>query len=333
MIPREKAEAVVAKVAAHPDAASAQLWLNQAESHSGWRLAVAIGDPSQLTDAVQRLLDVAQNRGLGLAVAAPQTLGDTAAAAVTITLPHRATRAMDIAAVDAALAGTNSGAQFPGHVAQGHGIGARFDMTQDLGRDATPAEAAAMFASPGAEAAVATPVYLQPPPDYAESDVPMILQMLAQDNHMTFLPVYTPETMAGHKLHVYCDTVEDVAEVLNRVSRVVHERGMGMKIGTNALMTNRSEDDPQKHKGVTIYLPHRSTIDADTAAVVETMRGYHHDRGIAGDDYIGAGVSHRVEVARDRGHTLSLDQYAFAYRAAPEKVAYDAATDRGRDLG
>ena len=159
-----------------------------------------------------------------------------------------------------------------------------------------------------------------------EGGVNIAKQACATFGHTNFLTLAEAAGFSGHKLHVYCEDVGDVAEVLDRVWPVVEARGLGCKAGTSRLF-GHAEDDPQRNKGVTIWLPRRDTDSADIDAVVETLDGYAKDRPIPGDVYVGNGVSRRFDLARDIGRDRRKESMFKEYRPAQPGVAYREGQD------
>jgi len=140
-----------------------------------------------------------------------------------------------------------------------------------------------------------------------------------------FLPVTLADSYSGHKLQVACETVDDILEVVGRVGDVVIERGMAMKVATPYTL-NRPADHPERTKGVTVYLPRRATLEADTAAIVDSMAGYRlADARIPDGRFVGNGVSSRFEFASDPGRDVGPDEREALYRMAPANVAYHQA--------
>ncbi|MGC8460220.1 MAG: hypothetical protein ACP5OR_00035 [Candidatus Dormibacteria bacterium] len=140
----------------------------------------------------------------------------------------------------------------------------------------------------------------------------------ARDNFLGMDSPGASDTMSGYKVHVYCDTLEDVMDAWKRLSPIVRERKLYAKLATNHHLTTASER--QRHKGVTVYFPHRETAQQDARAIVQAMEGYHHDAAISGDSYMKNGVSWRFELSSDPGKDVTLKEYGDLYNSAGKEA-------------
>jgi len=125
-----------------------------------------------------------------------------------------------------------------------------------------------------------------------------------------FATVLDPPTLSGHKLHIYSDTPEATASAAFQVYDTAAHLGLGMKIAMPSFHELAKTTETQIGKGVTIYMPRKATAEADTAAVVEAMEGWHEEKPIAGDKYIGNGVSGRYELSDNApDYDLTHEEY------------------------
>ncbi len=136
----------------------------------------------------------------------------------------------------------------------------------------------------------------------------------AKDNFLGMDSPDVSDTMSGYKVHVYCDTLDDVLEAWKRVGPLVGERKLYAKLATEHHLATAGER--QRHKGVTIYFPHRATAQQDARAIVQAMEGFGHSEAIIGDAYMKNGVSWRFELALDPGRDVNLDEYEQLYNSA-----------------
>ncbi len=136
----------------------------------------------------------------------------------------------------------------------------------------------------------------------------------AKDNFLGMDSPDAADTMSGYKVHVYCDTLDDVMEAWKRVGPVVGERKLYAKLATEHHLATAGER--QRHKGVTVYFPHRATAQQDTRAIVKAMEGFRHDETVIDDTYMKNGVSWRFELSSDPGRDVNLDEYEKLYNSA-----------------
>lgn len=139
---------------------------------------------------------------------------------------------------------------------------------------------------------------------------------ILETSDQAFLQVAdTPETMSGYKLHVYAESVADVLDAWERVRSVVEERGLAAKLATDRFFQAYGTT-PQGHKGVTVYLPRRSSFQQDARAVLRALDGYRHTATVEGDGALSNGAGWRFEFSEDPRRNLSLEAYAAAYAPA-----------------
>ena len=131
-----------------------------------------------------------------------------------------------------------------------------------------------------------------------------------------FEVVYWPETLSGHKAHVFADNPDRVASVMARIAVAAEDIGWGVKIGTDRFFEDVTESHPQHGKGVTVYFPRRSTWEADLAWLVELMEGCPFAGDIAGDDMVSAHVGYRYEFHSDPGYDIDSNDCLVWYKPA-----------------
>lgn len=163
-----------------------------------------------------------------------------------------------------------------------------------------------------------------------------------------FDTMLSPDTMSGHKGHVYSTSDTEVDEVLDRIYDTAVERGWGMKIANEYFwdITNDPEvtsaNKGQRGKGVTIYFPNRDTWEDDARELHRLMEGYEPfgDGDIPEDTMIGNGVGLRYEFQKDPGANVDMtdadgrNRYSDLYRPAalPHTPESRAVHDRYREL-
>lgn len=130
----------------------------------------------------------------------------------------------------------------------------------------------------------------------------------------------SPQTSSGVKLHIYSASNVDTFEALRRALPEILGREMQYKF---ALRETTMGPADQANKGVVIYLPRRETLAEDAAAVVAAMGGWRHNRAVAGDAYLGNGVSMRQEHAIDFGGSVPARAAAMLYEPADTYSARD----------
>jgi hypothetical protein len=145
----------------------------------------------------------------------------------------------------------------------------------------------------------------------------------------SFLQTHNTETMSGTKLHVYCPNVEAVEIALARLWDDAEQFGWGMKAAT-ARFYERHNGGAQHGKGVTIYLPHRDTVDEEIDWIARLLEGFPFAGEIAGDEMVTPALGKRFELRADPGRDLTTREYydwyvpSVAKRAEEAKEAADA---------
>lgn len=127
-------------------------------------------------------------------------------------------------------------------------------------------------------------------------------------------PAY--DSYSGWKLHIYSVTEEDVEELALRLFKLVEERGMGMKLATPRILAKFAPGNPQRGKGVVIYLPRRATLDDDIAAVVAAVEGYAPQGEIQGSEHVAGPVWKRFDLAQDLGRDVTRQEHDMLYAEA-----------------
>ena len=118
-----------------------------------------------------------------------------------------------------------------------------------------------------------------------------------------FIQVRMPETLSGHKAHIYSTSNEQVEMVLGRILGDADIFGWGVKVGTHRFH-EMSRGTGQHGKGVTVYFPKRTEWEADLAYLARLMDGYPFAGDIDGDDMVGPAVGHRYEFHADPGYDI-----------------------------
>jgi hypothetical protein len=136
-------------------------------------------------------------------------------------------------------------------------------------------------------------------------------RLLEATTWQPFVQAAEPVSFSGHKAHLYCTDTIDVACAWGRVLDLVDEAGLGAKLATAAYFAGAD-----RHKGVTLYLPHRDQVDELVDWLTFQMGGWPVDGPIPGDVAHGNGVHTRFELDCDLGRDLSYDTYRRHYRPA-----------------
>ncbi len=98
------------------------------------------------------------------------------------------------------------------------------------------------------------------------------------------------------KLHVYCETMDDVSDVIERVYPIVVRAGALMKAKTAARAHDMRPDAGQGNKGVVVYLPLDRDPQRLTKQIASALAGYRYaHKGISGDHFYGNGVSYLTD--------------------------------------
>jgi hypothetical protein len=136
-------------------------------------------------------------------------------------------------------------------------------------------------------------------------------RLLEANRWQPFVQAAEPATFSGHKAHLYCTDVIDVACAWGRVCDLVDEYGLGAKLATAAYFAG-----PDRHKGVTLYLPRRDQAAELVDWLTFHLDGWPVDGPIPGDVARGNGVHTRFELDRDLGRDVSYHTYRRHYRPA-----------------
>lgn len=139
-----------------------------------------------------------------------------------------------------------------------------------------------------------------------------------------FYPVQSSQwdgQMSGWKAHITTFDTDEAFDAWQRIADVVEAHGLAVKFAGPRVHHNWGLGD-QQGKGLTVYFPHRETVEEDMYAIVNAMDGWHHDDPPNGDLRIAPGIGARWEYGNeDYGRDLPQREYEQMYVSARGEFA------------
>ena len=126
--------------------------------------------------------------------------------------------------------------------------------------------------------------------------------------------------MSGWKVHIFGETVEDTAIIVNRVEPILQKWGVHGKVA-NDLMTQSINTGIQKGKASTLYIPPEIIKNGQTKQFIDdvssALGSYNKTGKIYGDKSIDGTLHYRYELSSpiDVTNGVSMGEYRNLYKA------------------
>lgn len=126
--------------------------------------------------------------------------------------------------------------------------------------------------------------------------------------------------ISGWKLHIYCESIEDVIHYYKKIERVLNSNNCCFKLSTQKFFSSTPKDSKQHGKGITIYLGfnlvHSRSHYTFIKKIVDAVPQFPISGKIAGDKNITEWLHYRYDLSQPFSsyeNGVSIDAYKFHY--------------------